>query len=128
MLRSSFLAQSRCGFLHFSFKLFLLSSNIFDWALISSISGLFSFSEKDFLVCRNFLAESQHFLPFGKKASCFQDSRSTTCISFQQRMLITATNAVTLPVFAVLIAISSALMLLLGAVSTTLIGWDSVDK
>ncbi len=47
---------------------------------------------------------------------------------FLQKMLITATTAVTLPVFAVLIAISSALMLLIGAVLTTLIGWGSVDK
>ncbi len=47
---------------------------------------------------------------------------------FLQKMLITATTAVTLPVFAVLIAISSALMLLIGAVLATLIGWGSVDN
>jgi hypothetical protein len=43
-------------------------------------------------------------------------------------MLITATTAVTLPGFAVSIAILLALMLLLGAVWTTLVGQDSVDK
>jgi hypothetical protein len=47
---------------------------------------------------------------------------------FLLNMLITATTAVTLPVFAVLIAISSALMLLIGAVSKNLIGRGSVDK
>ncbi len=35
---------------------------------------------------------------------------------------------VTLPVFAVSIAISLALLVSLGAVLTTLIGWGSVDK
>jgi hypothetical protein len=43
-------------------------------------------------------------------------------------MLITATTAVTLPVFTVSIAISLALILLLEAVLATLIGQDSVDK
>ncbi len=47
---------------------------------------------------------------------------------FLQKMLITTTTAVTLLVFAVLIAISSALMLLIGAVLTTLIGRGSVDN
>jgi hypothetical protein len=42
-------------------------------------------------------------------------------------MLITSTTAVTLPVFVVLIAISSALVVSLGAVAATLIGWGSVD-
>jgi hypothetical protein len=43
-------------------------------------------------------------------------------------MLITMTTAVTLPVFAVSIAISLALVVSLGAASRTLIGWGSVDK
>jgi hypothetical protein len=43
-------------------------------------------------------------------------------------MLITATTAVTLPVFAVLIASSSALIVLLGAVLATLIGLGSVGE
>jgi hypothetical protein len=47
---------------------------------------------------------------------------------YLQKMLITATTALTLPVFAVSIAISSALLVLLGAVSTTLTGLASVDK
>jgi hypothetical protein len=47
---------------------------------------------------------------------------------FLQNMLITATTAVTLAFFAVSIAISLDLMLLLGAVSTTLIRRASVDK
>jgi hypothetical protein len=43
-------------------------------------------------------------------------------------MLITLTTAVILPIFAVSIAISLALVVLLGAVLATLIGWGSVDK
>jgi hypothetical protein len=43
-------------------------------------------------------------------------------------MLITATTAVTLLVFAVSIAISSALVVSLRAVAATLIGWGSVDE
>jgi hypothetical protein len=43
-------------------------------------------------------------------------------------MLITTTTAVTLSVFVVLIAISSALMFSLGSVLTTLIEPGSVDK
>ncbi len=43
-------------------------------------------------------------------------------------MLITATTAVTLLVFAVLIAISSALVVSLGGVVATFIGWGLVDK
>jgi hypothetical protein len=43
-------------------------------------------------------------------------------------MLITATAAVTLLVFAVLIATSSALIVSLRAVSATIIGWGSVDE
>jgi hypothetical protein len=45
-----------------------------------------------------------------------------------QKMLITATTAVTFLVFAVSNAISLALMGLVGAVLATLIGWASVDK
>ncbi len=41
---------------------------------------------------------------------------------FLQKMLITATTTVTLPSFSVSMAISSALMFLLGAESMTLIG------
>ncbi len=47
---------------------------------------------------------------------------------FLLKMLITATTAVTLPVFAVLIAISSALVVSLVAVAVTSIGRGSVDK
>jgi hypothetical protein len=42
---------------------------------------------------------------------------------FLLKMLITVTTAVTFPVFAVLLAISSAFIVSLRAVSTTLIGW-----
>jgi hypothetical protein len=42
---------------------------------------------------------------------------------FLIKMLITATTAVTLPVFAVLLATSSAFVVSLKAVLTTLIGW-----
>jgi hypothetical protein len=47
---------------------------------------------------------------------------------FSLKMLITVTTAVTLPVFAVLIAISSALVVSLGTVLATLIGRGSVDE
>jgi hypothetical protein len=43
-------------------------------------------------------------------------------------MLIKATPVVSIPIFAVSIAISSALIVSLGAVSATLIGRGSVDK
>jgi hypothetical protein len=43
-------------------------------------------------------------------------------------MLMTATTAVTIPVFAVSIAKSLALILLLGAVLAILIGQDSLDN
>jgi hypothetical protein len=43
-------------------------------------------------------------------------------------MLITATTAVPFPVFAVLITISSALAVSLGAVLATLIGRGTVDE
>ncbi len=47
---------------------------------------------------------------------------------FSLKMLITATTAVTLPVFAVSIAISLALVVSLGAALTTLIRQGSVDE
>jgi hypothetical protein len=47
---------------------------------------------------------------------------------FSLRIIIIATTAVTLPVFAVLITISLALVVSLGAVPTTLIGQGSVDE
>jgi hypothetical protein len=47
---------------------------------------------------------------------------------FKLKTLIIATTAFTLPVFAVLIAISSALIISLGAVAATLIGRGSVDE
>jgi hypothetical protein len=43
-------------------------------------------------------------------------------------MLITATTTVTLPVFVVSITISSALIVSLGAVMITVIGWGSVEE
>jgi hypothetical protein len=42
-------------------------------------------------------------------------------------MLITATTAVTLPVFPFLSAISSALVVSIGAVVATIIRWGSVE-
>jgi hypothetical protein len=71
-LGSGFLAQSRCDFLKFSFKLVLFSS-YFSISLKSLKYGLFSFSEKGSLVCGYFPPEIQTFLPFSKKASRFQD-------------------------------------------------------
>jgi hypothetical protein len=106
----------------------LFSSNFFDLGAIFLELGLFLFSKKGFFIHRNFPPENLDFLPFGKKASCSWGWRSATCTSFYKKMLITATTSVTLPVFAVSIAISSDLMLLRGAVSTTLIGQASVDK
>jgi hypothetical protein len=48
--------------------------------------------------------------------------------SFLQKMLITATTIVTFPIFAVSIAVSSALLKSQGAVVATLFGWGSVDE
>ncbi len=47
---------------------------------------------------------------------------------FSLKMLITVTTKVTLPVFAVLIASSLALVVSVGAVLATLIGQGLVDK
>jgi hypothetical protein len=93
------------------------------------------FGNRTFLVfCKRFLNSQE--ICSGKLAlsSFWQVSFSFPGLAFHelhfflQKMLITATTAVTLPVFAVSIAISSALMLLLGAVLAALIELESVDN
>jgi hypothetical protein len=83
----------------------------------SSVSGLFLIFEKGFLIRGYFPPENWLFPPFGKKASHFRAHL------FFLKMLITATIAVTFPVFAVSIAIASAFIVSLRAVSMTLIRW-----
>jgi hypothetical protein len=78
--------------------------------------------EKGFLIRGYFSLENWLFPPFGEKASHLRDLHSAICIFFFLKMLITMTTAVTFPVFAVLLAISSAFVSLLRAVQATLIG------
>jgi hypothetical protein len=78
-------------------------------------------SEKGFSIRGYFTQEYWHFPPFGEKASHSRTAPLSLHL-FLQKNLITVTTAVTLAVFAVSIATSSALAISLGAVSTTLIG------
>jgi hypothetical protein len=59
--------------------------------------------------------------PFWQEGFSFPQLALQNLHLFLLKMLITATTAVTLPVFAVLVAISSAFVVSLGAVLTTLI-------
>jgi hypothetical protein len=112
----------------FSFKLVLFSSNFFDLdAYLFSNRSLLIFGER-------FLALWEFSSWKSALSASWQESFLSSDLAFRefhlylQKMLITATTAVTLPVFAVSIAISSALAISLGAVAATLIGWGSVDK
>jgi hypothetical protein len=95
--------------------------------LISSVTGLFLFSRKFSWFAEIFLREIATFCLLARKL-LIPGLSILQIASFSQKMLITATTVVTLPVFAVLVAISSAFMLSLGAIAATLIGWGSVDK
>jgi hypothetical protein len=119
MLGSSVLAQSERVFLLFNSKLVQFSSNFFNLDANFLVSSLFSFSEKGFLVHGNFPPEKLALSAFWQEGFPFPQLALCNLHLFLLKMLITATTAVTLPVFAVSIAISSALKVSLGAVLAT---------
>ncbi len=120
--------QSKHFFLLFRFKLVLCSSNFFN------LDANF-FGNWPFLFFRERFPSLQDF--FFKKlalSAFWQESFLPPYLAFRKlhlylpKMLITVTTTVTLPVFAVLIAILLPHMLSLEAVAATLIGRGSVDK
>jgi hypothetical protein len=88
----------------------------------------FHFFGERFLNPREFSSRKSALSAFWQEGFLSPDLAFRKLHLFLQKILITATTAVTLLVFAVLSAISSALTLSLAAVLATLIGWDSVDK
>jgi hypothetical protein len=87
--------------------------------LISLVAGLFLFLEKDFSVRGYFPPRNWHFAPFGQEGFSFPDLALCKSHLFLLKMLITATTSATVPVFAVLIVVSSALVVPLEAVAVT---------
>jgi hypothetical protein len=96
--------------------------------LISLATILFSFFGESFLSPQEFSSGKLACSAFWQESLSSLDLAFHKLHLFLQKMLITMTTAVTLPVFAVSIAISLALMLSIGAVAATLIRWGSVDK
>jgi hypothetical protein len=97
-----------------SFKLVLFSSNFFNL-------GVNFFKIRPFLIFQEWFLGSQEFSPrklalsaFWREGFSFPGLVLCKLHFFLQKMLTTMTTAVTLPVFAVSIAISSALVVLLG--------------
>ncbi len=119
-LESGVLAQSERVFLLFSIKLVQFSSNFFDLGAFFGIRPFLNFSER--------LLGSREFSSGKLALSAFwQEGLSFTRLALRNLhlfflMLITVTTAVTFPVFAVSLAISSAFVISLGAVLATLIG------
>jgi hypothetical protein len=132
MLGSGLLAQSKRVFLLFSSKSVQFSSNFFE--LDTNFFGIQPFLVfwESFLGLQEFFPENRHFPPFGTEGFSFLQITLCNLHIFSLKMLITATTAVTLPVllpvFAVLIAISSALVVSLWAVLATLIVRGLVNK
>ncbi len=120
-------AQSEHVFLLFSIKLVQFSSNFFNLdANFYGIQPFLDFWER-FCYPRVFSCKKSALSAFWREGLSFQRLALRNLHLFLLKMLITATTAVTLPVFAVFFAISSAFIALLRAVSTTLIGravWD----
>ncbi len=127
MLGSGFLVQSEHVYLLFSFKLVWFSSNFFD--LHANFFGYWPFLvfRERFLDLREFSSGKPALSAFWQESFLSPELVSCKLHSFLQNMLITVTTAFTLPVYALLITISSALMLSLGAVVATLIRWGLVD-
>ncbi len=127
-LGSGILAQSECVFLLFSFKLVQFSSNFFDLdANFFGIRPFLNFWER--LLNLQVFFSGQSALPaFWQEGFSFPRLALRNLHLFLLKMLITATTAVNIPVFAVLIAISSAFIVSLRAVLTTLIRRGLWDK
>ncbi len=106
----------------------LFSSNCFNLDTNFFVNQPFLFFGERLLGPREFSSGKLALSAFWKQGFSSLDLAFCKLHLFLQTMLITATTAVTLPVFVVSIAISSALTLSLGAVEATFIGWGSVDK
>ncbi len=127
-LGSGVLARPEHVFLLFSSKLLQFSSNFFKLdANFYGIGPFLNFWEW-FLGQREFSTGKLALSAFWQDGFSFLRLALRNLHLFSLRMLITATTAVTLLVFAASIAISIALVVSLGTVLTTLIGWGSVDK
>jgi hypothetical protein len=127
-LGSGVLVQSVHVYLLFSFELVRLSSNFFDLgANFFDIRPLLVFGER-LLNLRVISSGKSALFAFWREGFSFPQLALCNLHLFSLKMLITVTTAVTLPVFAVSIAVSSALVVSLGAVLATLIGWGSVDE
>jgi hypothetical protein len=106
----------------------LFCSNLFDFDTNFFGSQPFLVFEERFLRMQEFSSCKLALSAFWQESFSFLQLVLRSWHLFSRKMLITATTAVTLPVLAVLIAISSALVVSLGAVVATLIGRGSVDK
>jgi hypothetical protein len=95
--------------------------------LISLVSGLFSSFEKGSSVRGIFLRQIGTFCLMARRLLISKIS-APRLFFYLLKVLITATTAVTVPVFTVSIVISLALVVSLGAVLATLIGRGSVYK
>jgi hypothetical protein len=126
-LVSGFLVRSELVFLLFSFKLVLFSSNFFN--LDANFFGkcpFFVFQEK-FLNLRDISSGKLALSAFWQEGFSFPDLALRNLHLYSLKMLIATTTAVTLPIFAVLIAISSDLVTSLRAVVATSIRCGSLD-
>jgi hypothetical protein len=122
------LAQSECEFLLFSSKLVQFCSNFFDFdANFFGIRPFLNFGEM-LLNPQEYSSGKLAHSTFWQEGFSFPRLALPELHLFLLKMLITMTTAVTLPVSAVSITISSALIVSLGAILATLIGWGSVDK
>jgi hypothetical protein len=122
------LVRSERVLLLFSFKLVQFSSNFFD--LDATFFGIRPFLDfwEGLLDPRLFSSGKLALSAFWREGFSFLILSLCNWHLFLLKMLITATTAVTLPVFAVLIAISSAFVISLRAVLTTLIRWGLWDE
>jgi hypothetical protein len=122
MFGSGVLAQSEHVFLLFSTKLVRFSSNFFDLdANFFGIRPFLNFWER-LLDLWVFSSGKSSLSAFWREGFSFPRLALRNLHLFSLKMLITATVAVSLLVFAVLIAILSAFVVSLRVVSVTLIG------
>ncbi len=127
-LGSGVLAQSELVFLLFSIKLVQFGSNFFD--LDTNFFGIWPFLDfwERLLNPRVFSSRKMALSAFWWEGLLFPRLALRNLHPFFKKMLIATTTAVAFSVFAVLLAISSAFVVPLRAVSTTLIGRGLWDK
>jgi hypothetical protein len=128
MLGSGSLVQSMCDFLQFSFKSVLFSTNFFKLGtILFNIQPFFVFRER-FLGLREFSHRKSALSAFWQEGFLFPGLALCNLHFFLQKNLITATTTVTLPVFAVLIAILSAHVLLPGRGCIDNFNWTGFSR